>query len=297
MLRLKSFAESVEQYEQAMAAYRAGRGDLDIRSTFLQKQRESLFGGQSPEKVLQLWLAMEKRWEDFETARRGYEQAKHHLEILQSMAKPAVQRPSMADELSYSAAQTETLLAEAHAEQQRLQNRLGQYQGRMEALGSPEDLRQQQKALQQRIQKLEQTYEALSLALETLNQARQELQRRFAPRIAERARELMGAFTAGRYHRLTLREDLSLLTGAGREETLHEVLWRSDGTMDQLYLALRLAVAEELTPDAPLVLDDAFVRFDDTRLKAAMAVLQQEAEQKQVILFTCQSREKDSLDK
>ena len=291
MLRLKSFAESVEQYEQAMAAYRAGRGDQDIRSTFLQKQRESLFGSQSPEKVLQLWLAMAKRWEDFETARRSYEQAKHHLEILQSMAKPAVQRPAMADTLSYSAGQTETLLAEAHGEQQRLQNRLGQYQGRMEALGSAESLHRQLDGVQQRIEKLEETYDALTLALDTLAQARQELQRKFAPRIAQRARELMEAMTNGRYDRLTLREDLSLLSGAAQEETLHEVLWRSDGTMDQLYVALRLAVAEELIPEAPLVLDDAFVRFDDKRLQAALTILQQQAASRQVILFTCQSRE------
>ena len=291
MLRLKNFGETVEQYEQAMAVYRAGRGDLDIRRTFLQKQRESLFGSQSPEKVLQLWLAMAKRWEDFETARRSYEQAEHHLQILQSVAKTAVRQPAWEDTLSYSAAQTETLLAEAHAEQQRLQNRMGQYQGRMEVLGSAADLRRQLEDVQQRIGKLEQTYEALTLAMDTLTQARQELQRKFAPRIAQRARELMEAMTHGRYDRLTLREDLSLLSGAAQEETLHEVLWRSDGTMDQLYVALRLAVAEELIPEAPLVLDDAFVRFDDKRLQAALDILQQQAEKKQVILFTCQSRE------
>ena len=62
--------------------------------------------------------------------------------------------------------------------------------------------------------------------------------------------------------------------------------------MDQLYLALRLAVSEALTPEAPLILDDALVRFDDTRLAAAMAILKEEARDKQVLLFTCQSREK-----
>jgi uncharacterized protein YhaN len=62
--------------------------------------------------------------------------------------------------------------------------------------------------------------------------------------------------------------------------------------VDQLYLALRLAVAEELTPDAPLVLDDAMVRFDDERLAIALNILQGFAQNKQVILFTCQSREK-----
>ena len=73
---------------------------------------------------------------------------------------------------------------------------------------------------------------------------------------------------------------------------MQSTLWRSDGTVDQLYLALRLAVAEELTADAPLILDDALVRFDDTRLQAALEILQQFAENKQVILFTCQKREK-----
>jgi uncharacterized protein YhaN len=65
--------------------------------------------------------------------------------------------------------------------------------------------------------------------------------------------------------------------------------------VDQLYLALRLAVAGELTPDAPLVLDDALVRFDDRRLAEALDVLTEEAETKQVILFTCQTREQNLL--
>ena len=68
-------------------------------------------------------------------------------------------------------------------------------------------------------------------------------------------------------------------------------MWRSDGTIDQLYLALRLAVAEELTPDSPLILDDALVRFDDTRMQAALAILEDMAKSRQVILFTCQQRE------
>ena len=80
--------------------------------------------------------------------------------------------------------------------------------------------------------------------------------------------------TGGRYQRLSMGEDFSLQAGTGDEETLHDALWRSDGTIDQLYLALRLAVAEELTPESPLILDDALVRFDDTRIQAALAILE-----------------------
>ena len=54
---------------------------------------------------------------------------------------------------------------------------------------------------------------------------------------------------------------------------------------------MRLAVADALIPGAPLVLDDALVRFDDQRLQATMEVLKDAAENRQVILFTCHSRE------
>ena len=124
-----------------------------------------------------------------------------------------------------------------------------------------------------------------------LLEAKLELQRRFAPRISKRAQALFGKLTGNRYQRLTLGEDFALHTAAAGEDTLHGALWRSDGTADQLYLALRLAVAEELTPDAPLVLDDALVRFDDARLRRALEVLRQAGETKQVLLFTCQKRE------
>ena len=128
--------------------------------------------------------------------------------------------------------------------------------------------------------------------MSALTTATQELQRRFAPRISQRAQELLSRLTDGRYERLILDSEFVVHTGAEAEDTLHTPLWRSDGTADQLYLALRLAVAEELTPDAPLILDDALVRFDDKRLAAALSVLKETAENKQVILFTCHNREK-----
>jgi len=163
-------------------------------------------------------------------------------------------------------------------------------------LGDTKDLQAQLQKSTQTIAELEKVYSAVVLAQQTLDAAKLELQRRFAPRISERARELFAALTKGRYQRLSLGEDLSVSTAAEEENTLHSALWRSDGTADQLYLALRLAVAEELTPDAPLVLDDAFVRFDDDRLKETLTLLKQSGEEKQVLLFTCQSRERKIME-
>ena len=292
---LDKYIEEKRGFEQALQDYQASRGDLDIRRTFLQKQREALFGDQFPDTVLEIWQQMRKNWENYDVACQEFNRADQYLSALRRVADQTVKAPAMNDILTYPAAETEKLILEAQEDLIRLQNRMGQYQGRMETLGDMAALQSQLKAVQQRIGKLEETYAALCLALDTLAQARQELQRKFAPRIAGRAKELMSRMTAGRYDQLTLNEDLSLLAAAGQEDTVREVLWRSEGTVDQLYVALRLAVAEELIPDAPLVLDDAFVRFDDTRLKAALKILQEESERRQVILFTCQSREKEML--
>ena len=186
------------------------------------------------------------------------------------------------------------MLTETAREQNRLQQRLGQYRGRMEALGEPDRLEVALQRVNRKIRELEDIYAAADLALETLEQTRQTLQRRFAPRITRRAQELLTKLTRGRYTQLQLSRDLSLHARAGEEPVLREAMWRSDGTVDQLYLALRLAVAEELTPDAPLVLDDALVRFDDQRLAAALTVLREISQTRQILLFTCQGREKNT---
>lgn len=293
----KSWTAPIMEYEQAMIAYSEALkayqevgSDLEVRLMVLRKKRDSLCGLQEPEEVLDFWQEAQRQWEQYDRARAEAMTARRHLEALDAVVKP-VEKPTVPDNLTQNEAQTAQLLAECAAEQQRLQNRLGQYQGRMEIIGSAEDLRLQHKRVCDRIARLEDTYTALTIAQETLQQARTELQRRFAPRITQRAQELLGAMTDGRYQSLTMGEDFSLRASAGQEDVQWDAIWRSDGTIDQLYLALRLAVAEELTPDAPLVLDDALVRFDDTRMAAALNILRKMAESKQVICFTCQGRE------
>lgn len=293
----KRWTAPISEYEQEMIAYGEAlklyqevSSDLEVRLMVLRKKRDSLCGLQEPEEVLDFWQEAQRQWEQYDRTRAEAVTAKRHLEALNAVVKP-VEKPTTPDNLTQNEAQTAQLLAECAAEQQRLQNRLGQYQGRMEIIGSAEDLRLQHKRVSDRIARLEDTYTALTIAQETLTQARSELQRRFAPRITQRAQELLGAMTDGRYQSLTMGEDFSLRASAEQEDVQWDAIWRSDGTIDQLYLALRLAVAEELTPDAPLVLDDALVRFDDTRMAAALGILRKMAENKQVICFTCQGRE------
>lgn len=293
----RHWADPVEEYELQMEDYRADlkayrdiSSELEVRMLVLRKKREDLCGFQEPEILLAHAQQAMAHWDSLGDARRQAQQARAHYEGLRAMLRP-VEKPSMADELTQSEGETARLLTEAALEQQRIQNRLGQYQGRMEVLGSRDILLKQLQQIRQRIGQLEDTYAALTIAQETLMEARAELQRRFAPRITRKAQSYLSRMTDGRYHSLTMSEDFSLRALAGEEETMHDTIWRSDGTVDQLYLALRLAVADELTPEAPLVLDDALVRFDDTRMAEAVEILRQMGKDRQILLFTCQGRE------
>lgn len=293
----KRWAEPIADYEQELDAYHIARkeflelnSDLEVRLMVLRKKRETLCGFEDPDTLLDRWEEIRKTWDTYYNTRRELQATQGHYEALRSMVR-TVEKPAVQDHLTHSGEETARLMSECAIEQQQLQNRLGQYQGRMALLGSRESLLRQLEQVKARIARLEETYGALTIALETLAEARAELQRRFAPRITQKAQELLSRMTNGRYHSITMGVDFSLQAGADQEETLHDALWRSDGTMDQLYLALRLAVAEELTPGAPLVLDDALVRFDDERMKEAVSILRELSQNRQVICFTCQGRE------
>lgn len=183
-------------------------------------------------------------------------------------------------------------------EQQRalVRSQLDQNRGREAALADPAALHARLEALDGQIAALKERYAAIELAQKTLADADAALQTRFAPQIAAKAGEYFAALTQNRYDRVLLDRTLALSAGETGEAGLHETLALSTGTADQLYLAARLAICDLLLPQAaPLVLDDALLTFDDKRMRAAMALLSQIASRRQILLFSCHTRERDWL--
>lgn len=290
-LRLaKQFAQDSARYDREMEQYRARRAELARQLAKLDADARPITGGQAVNGCLQFWQHVLSARQDWDQARRAYESANSYAENLQAMAR-AAQPPAAPDSLTCSMDETREQIAQKDAQLRRLHSNRDQLQGQLAAMESPQALEAQASALKARIWELEKTNMALTYALDALEAARQELQRRFAPRIKERAQVYFSRLTGGRYDRVSFDQDLSLSAGGQAEAALRSPLWRSDGTADQLYLALRLAMAEELTPDTPLVLDDVFARFDRNRLQAAMEILRELAETRQVILFSCHDRE------
>ena len=287
----ESYLASRQKYLLTLAQYQQLYGQATEKQETLNREIVAYAGDSGLEQAISKWETIVQNHNLLAAKQRELKNAREHLAALQAVTT-AVEAPAFPDELTLSEPETLTELQDCRLALRTLQMQLGECIGQANTLPSEQILKDKLRTVTGRIARLEDYYKALELAQDVLYQATSALQRRFAPRISKRAQEYFGRLTGGRYDRITISDDLSLHASAQGEDTLRATAWRSDGTVDQLYLSLRLAVAGEVTPDAPLVLDDALVRFDDDRLAAALALLKEEAENKQVILFSCQNREK-----
>lgn len=144
-------------------------------------------------------------------------------------------------------------------------------------------------------QKVFEEIEALTLAEETLRQVCGNVQKNCSRQLNSRISELVLAITQGRYENVMLDEQCNLfaVTEHGRLE-INKV---SRGTMEQFYLALRLAAADLVFgyEQLPLLFDDAFAFYDDKRLGQILKLLAEQ--RRQILLFTCHRREMELLEK
>lgn len=193
----------------------------------------------------------------------------------------------------------EALTAALEAARQRqagLQSQLDRITGQIAATGDPAVLAAQAEALEARTARLTEEYQALSLAMKALDSANTSLQNRFSPELGRRAAEVFSALTGGRYTGVLLDRAFRLSAEPKDDPVFRDAQLLSAGTLDQLYLAVRLAICDLVLPaekEVPLILDDALTNFDDQRCAAALRYLQAEAKHRQILLFTCHSREAD----
>jgi len=135
-----------------------------------------------------------------------------------------------------------------------------------------------------------------TLTKEILEDSYEEMKQRITPKFAKSLSENIQKFSNNNYVGIIINDDG--LKAKLPNGNLIEVDKLSLGTIEQIYLALRLSVMNELSSEnMPIILDEAFAYFDDDRLKETLEYLQKI--DNQVIILTCTNREKkiaDSLD-
>ena len=167
--------------------------------------------------------------------------------------------------------------------------------GEMRGIGDPLVIGSEKMALEERLSVLKTEYECIGIAIDTLEKANTEMQTRFAPILNKTAGAYMSRLTGTKYESLMFDKNMSALAKPYGETVSRELGYLSAGTADQVYLALRLAIIDLCLPEeednCPVVLDDALVNFDDRRCEAALDLLMELSEKRQIIAFTCHNRE------
>lgn len=143
-------------------------------------------------------------------------------------------------------------------------------------------------------QELQTELDAILLAKEEIGNLAREFGEERKDEIGSEVSRYVSALTGGKYDSVCVDENGELRVLTDGKEVPPEALSR--GTLEQFYLAFRLAVGNIVTREEPmpLLLDEAFAMYDDMRLMQTLRVLK--GLDRQVILFTCQHREMNFLE-
>ena len=226
---------------------------------------------------------------DYESAQKVYSALAESLgESGNPEAQTFIERP--ASDRAATQARYSEVLAALDAANNEYSISLGEARG----IGDPLVLGSEKMTLEARLSVLKTEYESISIAIDTLEKANTEMQTRFAPILNKTAGSYMSRLTGAKYEGLMFDKNMSAVAKAAGEAVSRELGYLSAGTVDQVYLALRLAIIDLCLPGddlCPVVLDDALVNFDDRRCEAALDLLTELSSERQIIAFTCHGRE------
>ncbi len=222
---------------------------------------------------------------------KSLEEAKQKFELLKN--KP---------EVGGTKAEYQAKMDDLSGELAEIKNRLTALKTEISAaftgLVSLPEMERQISEKQNEISAMKAHYDALKTAREAMTAAYGELRQGFSGALNNRATQLFGEITGGKYESLNISKNFEISLQEKNSFGTHPALFLSRGAADQVYFALRLALSEQISTDAgslPVIMDDIFSQYDDTRLAAAFKFLEDYARENQAILFTCHSSYKQNL--
>ncbi len=241
-------------------------------SAFLQFQNsskeelseKSASQGYSQAKIMQYYSTILEKWTEREEKAKLLQTLEENYEKEQALWK-------------------ESSLAESHREQrEELLRQYGILQNKADLL---------RPSLEEN-EKLQEKLESIREAKERIQQIATEIRKSFAFHLNDSCGHALAEITNGRYDSLWIDENLQLYVNA--KEGFFPLEQASTGTIDQLYLALRLSIALLLQKEnqeyLPLLFDDSFAMYDERRLSASLSYVKK-AYPAQILLFTCHHRE------
>ena len=133
--------------------------------------------------------------------------------------------------------------------------------------------------------------DAIDLAMDTLKNLSETIKNSFGLYLNKDASELIEGITGGVYDSISIDENFNVFLNTPNR--LVPIEQASSGTMDQVYLALRISAGrlmQNRSKELPFIFDDSFVNYDSIRLRAALLWIANNVPE-QIIVFSCHMRE------
>ena len=129
--------------------------------------------------------------------------------------------------------------------------------------------------------------DSADIALRVLTESFAELRQSYGSQLEKKAAEIFARLTDGKYSGMTVSKSFSINVSLRENPISREAEYLSNGTFDQAYLSLRLALSSVLGEDLPLFLDDTLTQYDDIRAQATLRFLKDYSKAGQLVMFTC----------
>ena len=136
---------------------------------------------------------------------------------------------------------------------------------------------------------------SINLAKEVLIESYDEMKSAVTPRFTQNLSQIIKEITNGKYTNVIYQDETGLMVELESGDYVPADRL-SIGTIDQLYLSLRISMLEELSEEnMPIILDESFAYYDEKRLKNILKYMHEKFSEHQIIIFTCTDREENIL--
>lgn len=198
----------------------------------------------------------------------------------------------------YEEIQTEIIYQENKISNLKLrQNTLLIEKNKME--NSTDNIEQIQKSINQANKEKEEILSlenSIKIAKEALELAYEKAKQNITPEFTAKLKQCISKISTEKYQNVNFSDENGLTIEIQNGDYL-PVESLSVGTIDQMYLALRInSISEIVEEKLPIILDEAFAYYDDSRLKNMLKYINEEYVENQTIIFTCSNREEKALE-
>lgn len=294
-IRLSRECKNIKQslLNERTEAFSKERARSDSKGEIKKEYDELLkkFGASSSAELSSLYINAQgllERVRNLKGARQGYLGNDSYDELKELVGRVGEDKFPPADEIAELLSEKREIKLSLATEIKGLESKMA-YENKITRL--PSDIDTEIYATEDEIKALMHRLLVVETAEKALIEANDEWKKNFAPVLCEKVNKIIAKLTENRYNEVRINNDYQMRVDANDNLVVAEYL--SCGTYEQLYLALRMAVAEMVCDNLPMFLDDILTAYDDERAESALRLIAEVGTEKQVLLFSCHTSDRD----